>query len=222
MGLNLASALSIGAGIFAGGPIGAGLVSGGLSMFGGDRANAANAQEAAKNRNFQELMSNTQYQRAAVDLKAAGLNRILAVTQGGAGVPGGAQAQQQDVVTPAVNSALNANKARAEINLLNSQKDKVDAEAEGQRITNAMKGVIGDVGTDAKGIYDMYKGGMRMMSNDPYEFFLGPWERFFKNSARDNTYKPDIGKIGKSLTKNRGKGINITIDKEDIKRYGNH
>lgn len=49
-----------------------------------------NAEEAAKNRSFQEQMSNTQYQRATKDMQAAGINPMLAVSQGGAGnVSGG-------------------------------------------------------------------------------------------------------------------------------------
>lgn len=53
---------------------------------------AFNAAQAAEARAFQERMSNTQYQRAASDASAAGLNRILAIRQGGAGIPVGASA----------------------------------------------------------------------------------------------------------------------------------
>lgn len=51
-----------------------------------------NSREAQLNRDFQERMSNTQYQRAAKDLAAAGLNPYLAYSQGGAGTPSGSVA----------------------------------------------------------------------------------------------------------------------------------
>lgn len=54
-----------------------------------------NSGEAQKNRDWQEMMSNTAYQRAVADLEKAGLNKWLAVNGGSinsASTPSGAQA----------------------------------------------------------------------------------------------------------------------------------
>ena len=77
------------------------VLGGGISYLGQSSANSmnqqiaqmttsANAAEAQKNRDWQERMRATQYQTAVQDLMAAGLNPMLAYSQGGSGTPSGA------------------------------------------------------------------------------------------------------------------------------------
>jgi len=80
------------------GAIAAAAIPAAMSYIGGKEANAANAQMASNQMDFQERMRQTQYQTTVADLKAAGLNPMLAYTQGGAGTPQGATAQMENVM----------------------------------------------------------------------------------------------------------------------------
>ncbi len=98
------------------------IIAGVSSLWGGERANEASAKEASLNREFQERLSRTAHQREVADLRAAGLNPILSGTGGrGASTPSGSMAVQRDVVTPAVGSALAANRQRQEIKNMKAQ-----------------------------------------------------------------------------------------------------
>lgn len=72
------------------GSIAASAIGGGMSYLGASSANEANQQAAQHQMAFQERMDSTKYQRAVADLKAAGLNPMMAYGNMQTNAPSGA------------------------------------------------------------------------------------------------------------------------------------
>lgn len=93
-----------------------------------DRSDAMSREQMA----FQERMSNSAYQRATTDMKAAGINPMVAYSQGGASTPNGASnsaplANPTDIFGKAIATAMDAKRLDNETKQQGSQQALNDA-----------------------------------------------------------------------------------------------
>lgn len=98
-------------------------------------ANQFSAAEALRNRQFQERLSNTAVRRRMADLRAAGINPMLAYASD-ASTPGGATptvgaARVESETAPGVSSAMEALIARQNLKLVREQVKRTQAEQRG-------------------------------------------------------------------------------------------
>ena len=91
-----------------------------------------NSAEAAKQRAWQEQMRSTGYQTAMADLKAAGLNPMLAYSQGPAAMPTGANASATSMpqISNKMQAALSASATAAQIANINAATEKTKADTD--------------------------------------------------------------------------------------------
>lgn len=124
------------------GAIGAPLVGGLIDSSAQRSANRTNIALAQKTMDFQREMSNTEVQRRVADLKAAGLNPMLAYG-GAASAPQGATAQVESVTrgrTGANLSTAFGNMVQMkQIENLDAQNKVIVAEAAGKELDNKIK-----------------------------------------------------------------------------------
>ncbi|QCS36520.1 minor capsid protein [Capybara microvirus Cap3_SP_443] len=135
----------------------------------GEAANY-NDTQARESRAWQEMMSNTAYQRAVQDMIAAGINPVLAVTNGGASTPGGATASMTSAQSHMANTfadSVSAASSQSSAHSVSSSKSEnwsngyTDGYSEGyQTGTSGVVQGINQVVGGAKGVLANIEEGM--------------------------------------------------------------
>lgn len=138
--------------IAAGASLVGGMMNNSASKANADSTNDFNAQQAQANRDFQERMSNTAYQRGVADMEKAGLNPMLAYSQGPAQVPTGSSAsgvvaQVENPVPKAVQafqSVSSAQQAQAQVEQTKATVNNINADTANKLADNPYISIRGD------------------------------------------------------------------------------
>lgn len=97
------------------------------SIYSAKKQNAANAQQAQKQMDFQREQTGSSYQRGVADMQAAGLNPMLAYSQGGAQSGAGAQAPMAEEIGKGATTALSAMHSLQELENMSSTNEQIQA-----------------------------------------------------------------------------------------------
>ena len=175
------------------------LIGGAAQILGGISTNQASEQQAQENRDFQERMSSTAYQRGTADMRAAGLNPALMYSQSGASTPSGSMPNLQNPAggvgfASDLASSANVDKqgelliaqtglaksndqvAQVEKRLTEAQTQVQQAIAAGETADNARKRVVGSLWTDLSNIVGEPLNTVKNAFHSTVEYFVGAFK----------------------------------------------
>lgn len=185
---------------------GTGILGGLMSSSGASSARRFNAKEAQKQRDWQERMSNTAYQRAAKDLEAAGLNRILAFGSPSSTPSGGVASTNNNPGAEAFSAFMQSKRQAAEIENIEASTAKQKAEEQFTNSKNSTLQLISSVIPDLAKLYNenkstFFKKTFKMLQDSARDagMNLHDFKDYVTNNLEDGNFKRDILKVLDSL-----------------------
>ncbi len=162
-----------------------------LSFLGDAGTAYSSYRNAEMNRDFQEEMSNTSYQRAVKDLNAAGLSPMFAYSKGGASTPTGAVADPVKLgETGQRTSASDLSKAQVEVA---KSQEQVNVQSAKQIAEQAKKTAIEVEQMPIRFFYDLANIGAQINSSNAGALASSA-------NARDTNARADLTEEGKAPT----------------------
>lgn len=125
------------------------LIPAALSFLGGERRNSQQAASANAANQFSAQQYATRYQTTMKDMKAAGLNPMLAYQQGAGTAPSGQQAVYQDTISPAVSAYQSERLQRSQADLNTSSAARADQDIE------VMKSTVKKIDSETRNLDDV-------------------------------------------------------------------
>lgn len=145
----------------AGGMVASSLIGGMLSSQGVSQQNSANAAQQMQAEQYQTNMSNTSYQRGVKDMEAAGLNPMLAYSQGGASTPSIAPVQMQNTMAPLGDAIAKA----GQVGLTNASAYESMEQTKAQTATTQSQAVLNSAAA-SKAVQDAQTSASQQKLND--------------------------------------------------------
>jgi hypothetical protein len=173
-------------GFLGGGITGGNLLSGAIGLLGTRSTNRAQEALARQQMQFQADQTGTEYQRAVADMRAAGINPMLATKLGGASSATGAMAQLKDPTA----SAREAMLIDAQIRNLDAQATKNATAATTDLITT-----IGGAGASAYALNRLLKRGIKPQQSKITKSKYQPDQIDKWKSNRLNKYSGRINRL---------------------------
>lgn len=113
------------------------LIQAGASLLGGIQRNTSQQDQARAANEFSAQQFATRYQTTVKDMEAAGLNPMLAYSQGASGQPSGQQAVMTDYLSPAVSAYQNSNQQLLQEAQAEQARSSASLNARQERLVNA-------------------------------------------------------------------------------------